>query len=70
VAARGGMALVNVHPDYMNFHRKKRRGEYSADLYVDYLGHAAIHYGQDAWFALPRDVARFYRDHVLSHTAA
>jgi len=70
VAARGGMALVNVHPDYMSLDRKKRRGEYSGDLYADYLGHAAIHYGQDAWFALPRDVARFYRDHVLSSTAA
>jgi hypothetical protein len=68
VAECGGMALVNVHPDYMAFDHKKRAGEYSAELYAEFLAHAAAHYSQDAWFALPRDVAGFYRDHVMART--
>jgi peptidoglycan/xylan/chitin deacetylase (PgdA/CDA1 family) len=64
LANRGGMALVNVHPDYMTFDRRKRAGEYPADLYAEFLAHATARYSQDAWFALPRDVAGFYREHV------
>jgi hypothetical protein len=70
VAARGGMALVNVHPDYMTFDRGKRAGEYPADLYAEFLAYAAAQYKDDAWFALPREVARFYREHVISSAAA
>jgi hypothetical protein len=70
VAARGGMALVNVHPDYMTFDGRKPAGEYPAALYGEFLTYAAARYAPDAWFALPRDVARFYRAHVLSREAA
>lgn len=59
VAAHGGMALVNVHPDYMNFEGRRTSSEYPADLYRRLLACAAGRYGQDAWFALPRDVARY-----------
>jgi hypothetical protein len=69
VAERGGMALVNVHPDYMTFDRGTRAGEYGAGLYAEFLAYAAARYGRSAWFALPRDVARFYREHVVSGRA-
>jgi hypothetical protein len=69
VAARGGMALVNVHPDYMTFDHRMRAGEYSADLYAEFLSDAATRYGEDAWCVLPRDVATFYREHVMSRAA-
>jgi hypothetical protein len=66
VAAHGGMALVNVHPDYMTFDGGRSAGEYDAALYREFLEHAIRQYGNDAWFALPGDVAR----HVVGWAAA
>lgn len=59
VAAHGGMALVNVHPDYMNFDGKPGTAEYSAELYESFLKYVAGHYRDNCWFALPQEVARF-----------
>ena len=59
VAAHGGMAMLNVHPDYMNFDGKPRLAEYSAELYKSFLKYVASRYGETCWFALPRDVAKF-----------
>jgi hypothetical protein len=65
LAARGGMALVNVHPDYMTFDREKRWSEYPADLYAQFLKYALHRYRDEAWFALPRDVAAHVRRHTV-----
>jgi len=59
VAAHGGLALVNVHPDYMNFDRRRSSSEYGADLYKGFLEYVAHRYGKKCWFALPRDVAKY-----------
>jgi hypothetical protein len=59
VAAHGGMALVNVHPDYMNFDGNPESSEYPADLYKDFLTYVTSRYRDSCWFALPREVARF-----------
>jgi hypothetical protein len=64
VAARGGLALVNVHPDYITFSRTRRDTEYSGDLYSSLLEHVRDRYGDNCWFALPRDVAAHYRLHM------
>jgi hypothetical protein len=64
LAARGGMALVNVHPDYMDFDGQTSASEYAADLYEQFLRYARDRYSDDAWFALPREVAEFYRSSV------
>jgi hypothetical protein len=61
VAARGGLALVNVHPDYMAFNSTRRESEYSGDLYSAFLEHVLDRYHDNCWFALPRDVAAHYR---------
>jgi len=57
-----GMALLNVHPDYLNF---KSRGyavdEYSARLYEDFLDYALDKYKGKFWHALPKEVARHTR---------
>lgn len=59
VAERGGMALVITHPDYMCFEGKTDDREYPVDLYERLLKYVLTRYGDDCWFALPREVAAF-----------
>ena len=59
VAEHGGLALVNVHPDYMNFDTEQRPFEYRAELYEELLTYVTNRYRREAWFALPGDVARY-----------
>ena len=59
VAAHGGMALVNVHPDYINFGGKGASSEFSAELYENFLKHVSSRYRDVCWFALPREVAQY-----------
>jgi glycosyltransferase involved in cell wall biosynthesis len=61
VAQHGGLALVNVHPDYLSFDRNIARCEYRAQLYQQFLEYAAKKYRQEAWFALPKEVAAHVR---------
>jgi CelD/BcsL family acetyltransferase involved in cellulose biosynthesis len=63
VAARGGLALVIVHPDYMSFDGRRSSSEYGAELYEDLLKYVSTRYGSRCWFALPRDVAEHVRQH-------
>ena len=61
IAAHGGMALLNVHPDYICFGKSPSRYEYPLDLYRDFLDHARSQYAHTYWHALPRDLAVFFR---------
>ena len=57
---RGGMVLLNVHPDYLAFDgRKPGVSEFDAALYEDFLCHIKDHYAGEYWNPLPREVARF-----------
>jgi glycosyltransferase involved in cell wall biosynthesis len=64
VAARGGMALLNTHPDYMCFEGEQGRDEFPVSLYEEFLQYAREKYEGAFWPALPRDVARYYRASV------
>lgn len=73
IAEHGGMALVNVHPDYMNFDGKPSSSEYPAELYESLLKYVANRYRECCWFARPRDVAQFAREckpSLLQETSA
>jgi hypothetical protein len=62
IAAKGGMALIKTHPDYMIF--PKERGQidgYPVELYTDLLDYIWARYADEAWFALPSEVARYWR---------
>ena len=59
VAEHGGMALLNVHPDYINFKGRETSSEFSAELYESFLKHVMNRYQSSCWFALPRDVAKY-----------
>jgi len=62
VADHGGMALVNVHPDYMRFGQSRPKlGEYPAALYEQLLDYVDDVYRGEFWHALPRDVARYVK---------
>jgi len=59
VAAHGGMALVNVHPDYINFDGRVSSSEYPAQFYESLLKYVMGRYGATCWFALPREIAKY-----------
>ncbi|MBW8865020.1 MAG: glycosyltransferase [Verrucomicrobia bacterium] len=62
IVQRGGMALINVHPDYVNFDGDRRKAsEYPAAFYKEFLEYVRAKYGGDHWHALPREVAGWYR---------
>jgi len=60
IAERGGMALLNTHPDYMCFQGAGARDEFPVSYYEDFLRYAREKYDGTFWSALPRDTARFY----------
>jgi glycosyltransferase involved in cell wall biosynthesis/peptidoglycan/xylan/chitin deacetylase (PgdA/CDA1 family) len=64
VAARGGMALLNTHPDYMCFEGTEQRDEFPVAYYEEFLQYAREKYSDVFWQALPRDVARYYRESI------
>ena len=67
IASHGGMALLNVHPDYVCVGNKpSSRYEYPLDLYRDFLNHIRRHYPQGYWHVLPRELATFFREGACS----
>jgi peptidoglycan/xylan/chitin deacetylase (PgdA/CDA1 family) len=62
IAAKGGMALINTHPDYMNFTRLHcGLEEYPAAYYRELLDYIRRRYAGDYWHVLPKDMARFWK---------
>ena len=63
IVGRGGMALVNVHPDYVGFHGGKRKSsEYPVAFYEDFLQYAVEKYGGQYWQPLPRRLSQWFRE--------
>lgn len=62
IAGCGGMALANIHPDYLNFSGRPRLDgmEYPVDLYIELLDYILSKYGNDCWRPLPIELARYY----------
>jgi hypothetical protein len=60
IVEHGGMALLNTHPDYMNFDGKKSGiEEYPAKVYNDFLKYVKSKYEGQYWHVLPKAMARF-----------
>jgi hypothetical protein len=62
VVQQGGMALVNVHPDYLAFTGPGGTTEFPIGHYEEFLSYVSFRYKDEAWFALPREVAKFVKD--------
>lgn len=61
IAANGGMALLNTHPDYMNFTGAECSSEeYPAIYYEDLLEYVRSKYSGQFWHVLPKEMARFW----------
>lgn len=60
VAERGGMALVNVHPDYIAMDEDGREGGegYPLEHYRSLLQTIRRNYADEAWCVVPRELAR------------
>ena len=62
IAERGGMALLDTHPDYMSSGPGPGRlDEYPIDFYREWLCHIRDEYAGRYWHALPAAVAKFYK---------
>ena len=64
IAENGGMALVNIHPDYISFENKSNLEEFPVNIYEGFLKYVTEKYSNQYWNALPRDVARYYKENI------
>ena len=63
IVSKGGMVLVNVHPDYINFDNNQIRfDEFSVKFYNDLLNYLGINYKDQYWNALPKEAAAYIKD--------
>lgn len=61
-----GMALINVHPDYIDFNNTNGKyEEFPIKYYVDFLKHIKTNYFNQYWNALPRDVAMYSKQFLV-----
>jgi glycosyltransferase involved in cell wall biosynthesis len=70
VAQKGGLALVNIHPDYISFNGRVRVGEYHQRLIREFLEYVISRYAQQCWFALPKDVANHFYANMVPASAS
>lgn len=61
IAEHGGMALVNVHPDYLALDAKRSDQEVSPRFYLELLEYVREKYAGQFWSALPHQVSDYCR---------
>ncbi len=62
IVEKGGLALLNTHPDYMNFSEKACAAEqYPARLYEEFIQYVKDKYSGHYWNVLPRELAAFWK---------
>ncbi len=66
IAERGGMALINVHPDYMHFAGETGTSRtFPVEHYTNFLSHLKATYQGAYWHSRPVDLADWYVRDVL-----
>jgi hypothetical protein len=69
IAEKGGMVLLNTHPDYMDFKGKGvRMDEYPAKYYVEFLEYVKSEYEGQYWHVLPKDMSKFWSKNIAMMT--
>jgi hypothetical protein len=69
IADHGGMALLNVHPDFIAFaDRSHSLKSYPAKLYAEFLSWVKQKYGGEYWHARPAFLGKFVRPLELPKT--
>lgn len=65
VAGKGGMALLNTHPDYMHFGPGPADAQhFSVEIYAAFLRYLSTAYAKQYWNPLPKEIAQFSKPHV------
>jgi len=68
IAGKGGMVLLNVHPDYVNFKESEAgREEYPLKYYAGLLDYVKQSYGAQYWHVLPKQMAQFWLQNMSHH---
>jgi hypothetical protein len=63
IAEKGGMALLLVHPDYLNFQPGEKNSEnFPLRFYEELLSYIKTKYHGEYWHRLPREVAVFWKN--------
>ena len=73
IARHGGLALVNIHPDYVDFFGTRESSSlYPVSLLRDFLTHIRNVYPDQYWNPLPRELAAWFQSamHPASDIAA
>jgi len=69
IAEKGGIVLVNVHPDYINFDGQKISiEEYTIKYYRDFLEYVKTRYKDQYWCVLPSEIASFWKSNIVEHS--
>lgn len=64
IAENGGMVLVNVHPDYINFDNKRQKDEFPVEYYLDFLNYIKTKYDDKYFNARPKEIASYLRRNI------
>ncbi len=70
IAEKGGLAMINVHPDYLNFENKWALDNYPVNFYIDFINYLKEKYEGQYWLALPREIAQFWRENYVPELKA
>jgi hypothetical protein len=63
IAEHGGMAMIDVHPDYVDIAGAGQPGvTYPAEFYERFLEYVQRKYAGQYWLALPKEVAAYIRN--------
>lgn len=67
IVSKGGMALMLIHPDYIN-PGEGRNGleEYPLKYYSDFLAYVKKTYQGEYYHVLPKDLAKFWKENYLN----
>lgn len=67
IVEKGGMVLLISHPDYMG-HKNDSGGiaEYPVGFYEEFLDHVRRKYEGQYWHPLPKEMARFWKEKMVS----
>ena len=60
IAQKGGMVLINTHPDYMNFSNYNIKiDEYPVSFYTNFLEYVKFKYNGQYWHVLPEEISNY-----------
>ncbi len=66
IARQGGLALVNIHPDYIDFSGKRTSSCYPQALVKEFFEYLGSRYRGKFWNPLAKDLACWFRHQALS----